>query len=173
MRASALAMLVSGSVAIVQATTIAPAQAAKDCHIGVVATGLYQEVTKSGATGDLRYPATLHNATIKLYSHSGDASVKAEVSGARSGDILSVDRSNFLVTGTAEYYWQSTSWMQTQGTWDYCEKTLTGSSATIKDMDGAHRWIRVCLRRSGALQCTNVWYGDNDDESGDIGPTFA
>lgn len=169
-RVTALVTLVSGSVVLAGTVTAAPAQAAANCHYNNVAiTGYYGEVKygSSSASGDLRYPATLHGATVRLYSHTADASVKATVSGARSGDILSVDRSNFRVSGTAGHYFKSTSWVQSHGTWDYCEKKLSGTSASIAGIDGAHRYVRVCLRRSGALQCTNIWYGDNDDETGD------
>lgn len=162
-RLFAFIVAASSSVFFIGATTAAPAEAAANCHYNNVAiTGYYGELSYSGS-----YPASLHGETVRLYSHSADASVKATVSGAQAGDILSVDRSNFLVTGGGSHYWQTTSWIQSQGTWDYCEKTLTGTSATIEGVDGAHRYVRVCLRRSGALQCTNIWYGDNDDDTGD------
>ncbi|MBE3009415.1 hypothetical protein IL992_09415 [Microbispora sp. NEAU-D428] len=51
--------------------------------------------------------------------------------------------------------------------WPHPPDPFSGTSATIAGIDGAHRYVRVCLRRSGALQCTNIWYGDNDDETGD------
>jgi hypothetical protein len=167
-RVAALVLLASSTVVAADAVAAVPASAAANCHYNNVATtGYYAQVDRTGSTGDMRYPATLHNATLTLYSHTADASVKVSVSNGRAGDIVSVDRSNFLVTGTADHYFQPTSWVQARGTWDYCEKTLSGTSASLQGIDGAHRWIRVCLRRSGALQCTNIWYGDNDDETGD------
>ncbi|MEV4411415.1 hypothetical protein [Catellatospora sp. NPDC049609] len=167
---AALVLLASSTVVVADAVAAPPASAAAYCHYNnVAATGAYLPVEKTGSTGDMRYPATLHGATLTLYSHTADASAKVTVDNGRVGDVVSIDRSNYLVTGTGESYFQTTSWVQSHGTgtWDYCEKTLTGTSGSLAGIDGAHRWIRVCLRRSGALQCTNIWYGDNDDETGD------
>jgi hypothetical protein len=169
-RIAVLALLMGGSVTAVTTTTATSAAAAANCHWNNVPFGgFWGTVQLSGSTGDMRYPATLHGATITLQTHSADASVRVTASGLRQGDVLSVDRSNFRVAGSAEYYFQSTAWVQARGTWDYCESPpMSGSGiAVIEGVDGAHRYIRTCLRRSGALQCTNMWYGDNDDETGD------
>ncbi|KAB1929850.1 hypothetical protein F8271_28485 [Micromonospora sp. ALFpr18c] len=162
-------VLAAAGVAAVQFGTSAPAQAANRCVSGAWNALGDGEVLKTGSTGDTRYPGSLHGKTIRLYSNHANASVIAKAEGASSGDVISIDRSNFSVTGSAEHYFKSTTDIQKLGTWDYCE-TQASSSGTLtsKRIDGAHRYVRVCLRHSGALQCMNVWYGDNDDDAGDV-----
>ncbi|SCF46434.1 hypothetical protein GA0070564_11376 [Micromonospora mirobrigensis] len=154
---------------MVQAGTPTGAEAANACFLGNYNALGDSEVNRSGSTGDTRYPATLHGKTVHLYTNVANASVVATVDGASTGDVVSIDRSVFRVSGTADHYFKTTAQIQALGTWDYCEKTATSSGKlTSKRIDGAHHYVRVCLRHSGALQCTNVWYGDNDDEAGDI-----
>jgi hypothetical protein len=84
--------------------------------------------------------------------------------------ILSIDRSSFPVTGPRkDHNWLTTDDVQRRGTWDFCE-TRAGSRGTYQSrrIDGAHRAVRVCLRHQGAIQCTNIWYADNDDNAGDL-----
>ncbi|MEV4659335.1 hypothetical protein [Micromonospora sp. NPDC049301] len=129
-------------------------------------------VTGSGSTWyDLGspYSGTLHGVRVTLQTARVGGAARAIVHpGAgytyRSGDIISIDRSinsfpQFSPDGNA---W-TTSEVQARGGWDYCESTLHSvDSIRTGPVEGVNNAVRVCLRRSGALQCTNSWYVDID-----------
>ncbi|MCX4585938.1 MULTISPECIES: hypothetical protein [unclassified Streptomyces] len=113
----------------------------------------------------------MHGTKVHLYTDRGNAAVYAKADSVVRGDILSIDRSNFAVSGTGEAYWKETPWIMAQtpnSGYSYCEWTATGSgsfsTSKTNPIDGAHRYIRVCLRHAGSLQCAGWWYGDNDDD---------
>ncbi len=73
-------------------------------------------------------------------------------------DIISIDRSNFTVTGSGDYHLDSTIEyprvaLGTIGG----DGQLSGELSTPR-IDGAHRYVRACHRHLGGLQCTNIWY---------------
>ena len=143
------------------------AYAEKKCHSGGWPAGGYGEVKydNPGATGDLKYPATLHGRTARLYSGRTNAAAYAKVY-LTKGYVLGIDRSNFTVTGPrADHNWLRTHEVEAKGTWDYCEVTAS-SNRTYETpvIDGAHRAVRICLLHDGGRQCTNIWYADNDDD---------
>jgi hypothetical protein len=169
-RASALLFALSlvASVVVAGVAAPSPAQAAGTCHHNGGSILPDNDVQGNfGSTGDMKYPATLHGRTVRLITDSGNASAYA---GAllQAGDVLSIDRSNFEVRGPrSDHNWLTTTDVQSRGTWDYCEVTGPGVYVTTPRIDGAHRAVRVCLRHNGGLQCTNIWYADNDDDAGD------
>jgi hypothetical protein len=155
-----------------------PARAAADCHpkgwSGI--PDYYDEVKYTDpnrTSGDFRYPATLHGTTVRLMTDTGNASTYVSAI-LRKGDVLSIDRTNFLVSdlipdalplteGKPGYYFRETYSIEGKGTWDYCETTATHNGAfATPHIDGSNRFVRACLRRNGGLQCTNMWYGDMD-----------
>ncbi|HEX7307632.1 hypothetical protein [Lentzea sp.] len=143
------------------------AHAEKKCHGGGWPVLGYGEVKydNPGGSGDLKYPASLHGRTARLYSGRSNAAAYARVYLTR-GDVLGIDRSNFTVTGPgSDHNWLRTDEVEARGTWDYCEVTAT-SDATYDTpvIDGAHRAVRICLLHNGGRQCTNIWYADNDDD---------
>lgn len=166
-------LLLTGATTVVM-TAVLPsaAHASAACHTGANSIMPDYDLTGSwGSTGDLKYPAVLHGKKIHLYTDRGNASAYAKGENLSKGDILSIDRSNWRLnpqTEKAEHYWLSTAKVGARGTYDYCEKKITsaGTQSTPR-IDGAHRAVRPCLRHKGALQCTNVWYADNDDNPGD------
>ncbi|MER5602350.1 hypothetical protein [Streptomyces sp. NPDC002265] len=171
----------AGALVIVAATAVAvnmgtatSANAAKACHYNTAGTTI-----RGWSEVGTHYPVTLHGTKVHLYTDAGNAAVYAKADSVAAGDILSIDRSNFAVSGTADHYWKQTPWIMAQtpnSGYDYCEWTAgsAGSFSTSKSnpIDGAHRYIRVCLRHAGSLQCApsgteSWWYGDNDDNWND------
>lgn len=161
-----------------------PAHAASYCHTNNRNTfGVDKAVLFDGGRGDLQYPAILHGKKVYLASNSANASAKAYAEGLAPGDILSIDRANFDVRNVPKncnnpyknvicgpgHYWLSTTYVQQHGTWDYCETFNRDQYNNMETprIDGAHHAVRVCLRHNGGLQCTNVWYADNDDDATD------
>ncbi|WP_147268682.1 hypothetical protein [Sphaerisporangium album] len=165
-----LAALLGATLSVaVSVSAPSAAHAANACHSGAWnALGDGEVKYDEGPTGDLKYPATLHGKTVRLYSNRANASARAEAN-LSAGDVMGIDRSNFTVTGpNADHNWLRTHEVEARGTWDYCEVTA-GSNGTYSTprIDGAHRAVRVCILHNGGRQCTNVWYADNDDDSGD------
>jgi hypothetical protein len=164
----AAVLSIVASAVMLNVAASAPAQAASSCHRNSGSVLGAGEVEVSfGSTGDMKYPATLHGRKVRLFTDSGNASAYA-VALLQPGDILSIDRSNFEVRGPrSDHNWLTTSEVQARGDWDYCEVTGPGSQIATPRIDGAHRAVRVCLRHNGGLQCTNIWYADNDDDKDD------
>lgn len=150
-----------------------PASVSKSCHTNTNGPSLF-------GWGEIltKYPFTTSRGTkIHLYSDHANAAVYAKADSVSTGDILSIDRSNFAVSGSGHCYFKQTSWIMAQtpnSGYDYCEWTASssGSFSTSKldPIDGAHRYIRVCLRHAGVLECSGWWYGDNDDDWDDTFP---
>ncbi|GGT33542.1 hypothetical protein [Streptomyces chromofuscus] len=140
------AVLAASAVAV----TTEPAQADAICHttweIAYRDVGTY-------------YPVTLHGTTVYLQSGSPNGSARAKAS-LRAGDILTLDRSKYQTTRK----WSTTTQVMNElNGYDYCGITAsTSGTHYTQQIEGYQNAIRVCLRRSGALQCSNMWYADQD-----------
>ncbi|MGW1887428.1 hypothetical protein [Streptomyces sp. NPDC001970] len=140
------ALLAASAVAV----TAEPAQAAAHCHttweIGYKNVGTH-------------YPVTLHGTTVYLQSGSPNGSARAYAN-LRTGDILTLDRSKYQTTRT----WSTTTQVMNElNGYDYCGITASSNGTRYtQQIEGYQNAIRVCLRRGGALQCSNMWYADQD-----------
>lgn len=130
------------------------AHAAAACHLA--GDSIY------GIVGT-HYPVTLHGVSVGLRSGVSHGAAYA-IGNVHAGDIISIDRANFTISGSASHYWFDTIWVLAHGTYDYCEYRAPANGVyQTFIIDGAHRPVRACLRHNGALQCANWWYADNDD----------
>jgi hypothetical protein len=107
--------------------------------------------------GGGHYPVTLHGTTVYLCHNRAVVNAYAGAN-LKSGDILSIDKSKNEVTGKE---WWQTHEIEAEGGWNYWEARGTGWTETT-EVDNYKNATRVCLRRSGALQCANWWFADQD-----------
>lgn len=126
------------------------------------------------------YPVRLHGTKVYLKTDKGNAAVQAVADRVSAGDVLSIERSNFAVSGPRGYYLRRTSWIVAQSPhegYSSCDWTATSSgrfsTSASSPVDGAHRYVRVCLRHNGVRQCAGddgrrAWYGDNNDDWNDL-----
>lgn len=140
-------------------STRIPEPEARACHFGS-GDSIYGEVKE-------QYPyRSLHGPSLNLRTGTNTAAVYA-IADLRAGDILSIDRANFKARSSEpDYFFLTTEEVHKRGTWDYCEWTVPVNgrfSTDLRPIDGAHRPVRVCLRRNGFLDCAPSWYVDNDD----------
>jgi hypothetical protein len=158
-----MAAVFSGVVVAVPTTpadAAAPATPAPTALCGSIPDWYWQVGTNWEGQG---YPVTLHGTTVRLYSGGDTGGAYAKIwRGLRSDEILSIDRSRAEFVGEYRYTWPLTSQVEVKG-WDYCERHgPTVGYGQTPSVDGFHHAVRVCLRRAGALQCSNVWYSDQD-----------
>ncbi len=125
--------------------------------------GWFSEVGCSSDPNRQCYPVQLHGRTVILYTGRRTAKAYASAGGLGQNDILSIDRSrNAFIGNDLDHKWPYTHQVAANGGWDYCEDKSGRSTQKTPTVDGYQHAVRVCLRRNGALQCSNVWYSDQN-----------